>query len=628
MLPAAALLLRIVDAQFPDLDVGSCQLCQNGQSVPDPAFEPDEAGGSTCGELEAEARDGPYYPCPVYYYFGHLCGCQNQTPPNNACKICQDSGGTVAMPDVIVDADTGQTCDSMALEAAFISEETLGYSCGYYHQFGNMCGCSNVPPAEVSCGAMCDDGTAVPNPNDTASDGRLCSVVEAEYLYNPYEVACDAGQISYDGLLCGCSNKPPEGVCGALCGPDTDVVPEPDKVVLNYATCSELNDVATWDSVSNCQVYDLYSALCGCENVEMPPPETTCQTLCQDGSSIPNPDLIVQDQSCSEYETMAKFETQLENCGYYDMLGALCGCDNEAPTDGCGKLCGDDEALPNPELEVWGQTCREWEAESTFDVYSGEFCEDTYREVKYLCGCDDVDLPTDGCGPICSDGSSLPDPDLIVYNETCSYWNLESIFDVYGVQEDYCGDYVHVGDLCGCQNEPPEDGCLLCEESLLYPDKISYDLYDEVYTCEEDANYIPFAYSRDDAECAAMRSVVGDFCGCPSAPPKKCSICPEGTKVQLVDSPSFTYTDSFAGTTIIEDENCVDVEFVINLGAEGLVDEECAEISAQIAPTCCIPDDTNGGGGGTTSSGGICISPSMMSGIVLVFFLSHLFATT
>lgn len=611
VLLAVLLIRNIVDAQF-GIDVGSCQLCQNGQSVPDPAFIPDETGGSSCGELEAEARDGPYYPCPVYSYFGHVCGCPDQTPPNDACNICQDGAGTVTMPDVIVDADTGQTCDSMALEAAFISEETLGYSCSYYHQFGNMCGCSNVPPAEVSCGTMCDDGMSVPNPNDTASDGRLCSVVEAEYLYNPYEVACDAGQISYDGLLCGCKNEPPEGVCGGLCGPDGDI-PEPDKVVLNYATCSELNDIAAWDTVSDCQVYDLYSALCGCENVEMPPPETTCQSLCQDGSPVPYPDLIVQDQSCSEYEIMARFETQEENCGYYDMLGAQCGCDNVAPTGGCGKLCGDEQALPNPDLKVWGQTCQEWEAESSFDVYSGELCEDTYREVKYLCGCENVDLPTGGCGPICSDGSSPPDPDFMVYNETCSFWNLESMFDVYGVQEDYCGDYAHVGDLCGCQNEPPEDGCILCTEPLSYPDKITYDIYDEVYTCEEDAKYIPFAYGRNDVECAAMQSVVGDFCGCPSAPLKKCSICPEGTKLQLADSPTFTI-ESSAGTTVIEDENCVDVEFTINMNSEGLADEDCAEISAQLASTCCILDDT--------SSGGIANIPSMVLGIVIFVFLS------
>ena len=524
------------------------------------------------------------------------------------------------MPNVIVDADTGQTCDSMALEAAFISELTLGYSCSYYHQFGNMCGCTNAPPADASCGPMCDDGSSVPNPNDTASDGRPCSAVEAEYLYNPYEITCDPGQISYDGLLCGCDNAPPEGVCGPLCGPGSDV-PEPDKVVLNYATCSELNEVATWDSVSECDTYGLYAALCGCENVDVPPVETTCQSLCKDGSPVPNPDRVFQDQSCAEYEIMALFETQLENCGYYHMLGSLCGCDNSPPPDGCGPLCGEDQALSDPELEVWGQTCREWEAESIFDVYSGEFCDDTYREVKYLCGCDNVELPMGGCGPICNDGAAPPDPDLIVYNETCAYWNLESIFDVYGVQEGYCGDYAHVGDLCGCQNEPPADGCVLCDQPLLFPDKISYDLYDEVYTCEEDSDYIPFAYSKDDLECAAMQSVVGDFCGCPSAPPKKCEVCPKGTVIQLVDAPTFSYTDSLAGMTTIEDENCVDVEFVINMGADELVEGECAEISAQIASTCCIPDDNVGDG---TSSGGFPVGPSKAMGIIFVFLMPHL----
>ena len=60
------------------------------------------------------------------------------------------------------------------------------------------------------------------------------------------------------------------------------------------------------------------------------------------------------------------------------------------------------------------------------------------------------------------------------------------------------------------------------------------------------------------------------------------------------------------------------------MGAEGLVEEECAEISAQIASTCCIPDDTDGDVGGGTSSVGISTCPSKVMGIIFVFFV-HLF---
>jgi len=438
-----SLQLGTVHSQFADNVVDdSCRICQNGQSVPDGSLKPDEAGGSTCAELEAEAMDSPYYPCPVYHYFGALCGCPEQVPPRDACNLCQDGAGTITKPDLIADADTGQTCDSMALEAAFVSEETLGYSCSYYYMFGNKCGCTTNVPPEFSCGMLCDDGTPVPNPTAVAVDGRQCSVVEAETLYNPYELSCDPGQISYDGLLCGCDNGPPSTACGPLCGLGS-VLPNPDQLVLNYASCSELDDIATWDTQSDCEIYDLYAALCGCQAV--PQPEVSCGPLCQDGTAIPEPGRIVQDQPCREYEIMSIFETQLDNCPYYDMIGELCGCNNEAPMNGCGKLCDAGQELPEPDLIVWGQTCGEWEAESVYDIHSGEFCDDTYREIKYMCKCSEVDLPDDGCGTICLDGSDVPYPDKIVYNETCEYWNLESIFDAFGVEQGYCGDYSHIG---------------------------------------------------------------------------------------------------------------------------------------------------------------------------------------
>ena len=145
--------------------------------------------------------------------------------------------------------------------------------------------------------------------------------------------------------------------------------------------------------------------------------------------------------------------------------------------------------------------------------------------------------------------------------------------------------------LCGCNNEAPEDGCKLCDGPLVYPDRISYDLYGEVYTCQEDAEYVPYAYSREDKECMAMRSVVGSYCGCESAPPKECSICPEGGSIQMVNSPNFTYVDPFLGQQDVYNENCVDVEYIVNLGASaGRVEEECAEISAQVASECCLLD--------------------------------------
>ena len=58
------------------------------------------------------------------------------------------------------------------------------------------------------------------------------------------------------------------------------------------------------------------------------------------------------------------------------------------------------------------------------------------------------------------------------------------------------------------------------------------------------------------------------------------------------------------------------------MGADELIEGECAEISAQVASTCCIPDDTVGGG---TSSNGFPVGPSNVVGIIFLFLMSHLF---
>ena len=99
----------------------------------------------------------------------------------------------------------------------------------------------------------------------------------------------------------------------------------------------------------------------------------------------------------------------------------------------------------------------------------------------------------------------------------------------------------------------------------------------------------------------------------------------------MANAPNFTYMDTFLGEQYISNENCVDVEYIVNLGSEGLVEEECAKISAEVASECCltdkeddgvvgdpIPPDSGGDSGAATSGGSIGTLSARSSGVVLV----------
>ena len=597
----------------------SCQICQNGLSVPNPSLSPPEVGGATCAELSEEAQISPFYPCSTYHYFGALCGCEGQTPPEGACRLCQDDDGTgdsIADPDLVVDRLTGKTCGAAELEALYVSENSLGFSCSYYHMLGSKCGCrSNSVPPDNSCGtSLCDDGSPVPNPNDFVSVGRSCADVELEAFFNPYDQPCNRAKMVVDGRICGCDNDPPkDGSCGRLCG-ENAALPDPTQMVDDVWTCAEIEELSIWDTSGECSMYRIDAEICGCVGVERP--EGSCGSLCEDGSELPDPDLVIFDTTCGEYEITAQH--QVGNCDYVGFFGAKCGCNNAPPGNGCPALCGPDHALPDQDKIVWGQSCRDWELEALYDAYSRDegICAEAYSEIAYLCGCSDVDLPDPGssCGPLCTDGSDVPFLDRVVYNETCGYWAIESIFDQFAVEEDYCSDYHHIGDLCGCSHGPPENGCLMCDGPLAYPEKLSWnaEMEEDTMTCAEDELYLAYTYTNDEQECAASRSVLGSYCGCETAPAPDCVLCPDvnGLEIMNVPSPRFSYTDKYLGETSMDENFCLDVEFQLNAGLEGIMESTCGEVRAQIAAYCCaaasgasnneMSESTHGAGNGNT----------------------------
>ncbi len=277
------------------------------------------------------------------------------------------------------------------------------------------------------------------------------------------------------------SNAEPFPSCGPLCGSE-DQVPDPERIVLGRS----------------CEDWSLASLL----------PETNTTSLDEEGSSC---------------------ESQFSAAAYG------CGCPNiQLPSNTCGSLCSSGAALPDPDKvvqDVHGTvfTCREWELLSQFDTESNDFCF-KYNAVGFLCGCEDNIPPPDSCGSLCAD-NTLPRPSVIVWGESCEYWNTMSTFlpAMYGDngESETCSQmFQDIAYRCECPGvEPPPDECnVLCQarsfcgasmcqdnSPILYPDKVVRGL-----ACKD---WSFFSRLTDHPEMCYYYEMIGAECGCNNVPP-------------------------------------------------------------------------------------------------------------
>jgi hypothetical protein len=218
----------------------------------------------------------------------------------------------------------------------------------------------------------------------------------------------------------------------------------------------------------------------------------------------------------------------------------------------CWPLCGEGYDVPDPELIILGNSCKNWNLESivTNPETLQVTCEQRYSAAAYSCGCTEFKIPSDGCGRLCKDSSGedgieLPDPNKVVMDIhgvewTCGEWELLAKFDTTGGQS--CTDYHSVGILCGCPaNLPtPKHACgPLCENNLLpNPGKSVWG-----QTCEEWnilTSYLPpWSVSMDtkgEITCSALFQDVAYDCGCPEItepPPQRVQRSVPGTNTLL-----------------------------------------------------------------------------------------------
>lgn len=178
------------------------------------------------------------------------------------------------------------------------------------------------------------------------------------------------------GALCGCpNNEPHPEACGPLCPDGADTLHSGLHHVWGN-TCKDWGTMSTFypiwynnDEDESCDEYfrDVRHG-CACPGIPEPSLECgalcqerrTCKPICQNGASVPDPDALVQRDTCRGWELHSRLEVHEQICPYYDMIGAQCGCENTPSPDACGPLCGAEGGFPDPKREVLGESCESW----------------------------------------------------------------------------------------------------------------------------------------------------------------------------------------------------------------------------------------------------------------------------
>ena len=192
---------------------------------------------------------------------------------------------------------------------------------------------------------LCYDGSTPPDFSfaPPGFDGLTCgTLIFAAGLGSP-GVSCNEWIIA--GLLCGCP-KPPGG-CD-LCFDGS----EPPDLALEPAGYEGANCIQFLAAAGNpepqpgdptCDDWLENGLLCNC-----PKPANAC-SLCEDGSSVSDPDRRVGTATCREYENKAVFTVGDECTAWQATAGVYCGCNNPVASQNYNcRVCGSGILLSDP----------------------------------------------------------------------------------------------------------------------------------------------------------------------------------------------------------------------------------------------------------------------------------------
>jgi len=391
----------------------------------------------------------------------------------------------------------GATCESWdtnSTNLVIVSDDAT--SCAdRYTAAAYGCACPGIEIPSDSCGMLCSssdsssDTSSLPDPDRVVKDIHNQELSCKDWQLKSHFETDSQECVNYNavGALCGCTgNEMHPDSCDGICANGQDFLHSPGHSIWNTA-CESWDMYSrylpSWynnDKNETCEEY--YSDVaygCACPVLSDIEPECgtlcqqrrTCGPICEGGESeIPDPDLIVRRETCQAWELHSRLEVHEMVCPFYNMTGAQCGCKNKPVSDACGPLCGG-ESLPNPQKEVYGQTCESWDYMTTYlgPSYGKseqnpiiKSCEEHFSAISYACGCSDIEPSSDegGCGTLCG-AIPLPDPTKIVNARTCQDLELLSLFETDSKQ---CTRYEIFGALCGCPSaDVYEEDCFKLE---------------------------------------------------------------------------------------------------------------------------------------------------------------------
>jgi cell division septation protein DedD len=245
----------------------------------------------------------------------------------------------------------------------------------------------------------------------------------------------------------------------SLCPPGSSIEDEAGDI-LGFGTsiCSDneasINSFVLLASACDDLVQDAFlatidlPAFC-CSNVD--PQEGLC-SLCEEGSSLINPDFLVGAYTCSDISTASPFITNATLCEQFQFARPFC-CSGGAST--C-QLCpnGGEIAFPDkaiPFLEGLGVTTCDGLADVVGmipEAECGATLEDIGSDISFaaLCGCTDVTPPVicDLCG-----NGELIDPDLVIFDGDGTCGEFVGVAP-YAATAEGCTDLVDGGRAACC----------------------------------------------------------------------------------------------------------------------------------------------------------------------------------
>ena len=338
-----------------DIDGACAGICPDGGPIGFPDLVPfaDEGsndGNVTCGGLEFFVRiTNDTEACSlVQSLYSEVCGCENPTEPS--CTLCEDGSDP---PFTNVEISPGLSCPDANNLFGFVVNNT---ECiGFQATAGVYCGCQNDMTSDLAC-RICGGTTLLPDPSriaflDEFDEPVVCGSLEFDATIMPEN--CIPMQVAFSGPCCA------PFVCSGLCRDggilsNTDlIVTIPDDGSGNPVdvSCSEIDMFLKTEVSEAEECFGLqreYEELCGCP---MDPPPTTGCTICEDGSSVGLPDLVVSGDggTCADLESIFADNTDLVECnGIQAVAGVYCGCNNPLTEGTACRICGDGVLLPDP----------------------------------------------------------------------------------------------------------------------------------------------------------------------------------------------------------------------------------------------------------------------------------------